>query len=333
MRGLLTVSRLGFGTIALVAALVIVWPATTGNAYHLQIGTDIGIAAILALGLGLLYGYAGQISFAQGAFYGVGAYTSVLMVSRLEAPWVVGVLAGMALPALAALLVGIPTLRLRGHYLAIATLALQIGFSEFFVHADGLTGGPVGLFDIERPGFLVDEADYYLLVVAAALITLLLAQRLVHSRFGRALTFIREDEDAARTLGVNPGREKLIVFAIGAALAGLAGALYAYKIQFVSPVTFSLNQSILVLSMVVIGGLGSNYGAVAGAIAVTLITQLLFSVGDLSFLIYGAWIVAVMVFFPSGLAGLARLVTDAVARARSDRRSSPPERPPAPDVG
>jgi branched-chain amino acid transport system permease protein len=325
--------RLRGALIAGAAIAVVAFPAASGNAYYLQIGTDIAIAAILALGLGLLYGYAGQISFAQGAFYGVGAYTSVLLVSRLDVPWLLGVLAGMAMPALAALLVGIPTLRLRGHYLAIATLALQIAFSEFFVHASGLTGGPVGLFEIERPGFVAGDDSYYLLVVAAALVTLLLAHRLAHSRFGRALTFIREDEEAAATLGVNPAREKLIVFAICAALAGLAGALYAYKIQFISPVTFSLNQSILVLSMVVIGGLGSNYGAVAGAIAVTVITQVLFSVGNLSFLIYGAWIVAVMVLFPRGLAGVGQLARDAAARAMRARRRPAPERPLSPDAG
>ena len=316
--------------VAAVAIVAIAYPALAGNAYHLEVATDIGIAAILAIGLGLLYGYAGQISFAQGAFYGVGAYTSVLFVADLGLPWIVALAAGIVLPALLALVVGVPTLRLHGHYLAIATLALQISISEFFMNADGLTGGNVGLFDITRPTIagvdFGDDVAYYLLVTAFAVAAFFFARRLIDSRFGRGLLFIREDEVAAASIGVNPGRDKLIVFVVSAGLAGLAGTLYAYKIQFISPVTFNINQSILVLSMVVIGGLGSNWGALIGAITVTVITQALFSVGNLSFLIYGAWIVAVMVLFPGGMAGLGRQLGRALrgtspGRALAKRRA------------
>jgi branched-chain amino acid transport system permease protein len=318
--------------VAVTAAilLAVAYPALSGNGYYVEVATDIGIAVILALGLSLLYGYAGQISFAQGAFYGIGAYTSVLLVADAGVPWVLAFVAGAVLPALLALVVGVPTLRLHGHYLAIATLALQIGISEVFVNARGLTGGNVGLFDIERPTIagidFSDDVAYYLLVAAIAMVTFLVARRLVVSRFGRGLLFIREDEVAAATIGISPRRDKLVVFVLSAGLAGLAGVLYAFKIQFINPATFSINQSILVLSMVVIGGLGSNWGAVTGAVVVTIITQALFSVGDLSFLIYGAWIVAVMVLFPGGIAGLARLGVDTLRRvSRAPNRERRPE--------
>lgn len=312
------------------------FPILSGNAYYIDVATYVGIAAVMAIGLGLLYGYAGQISFAQGAFYGLGAYGSALLTTELGAPFGIGLLVGMALPAIAAVVVGIPTLRLRGHYLAIATLALQVSFTEAFEQLTSITNGTVGVFGIERPSLfglsLEDNDVYYVFVVVIALIVLFFAERLVHSRFGRALAAIREDEVAAGTLGIDAGRYKLIVFALSATLAGLAGTLYAYKIQFISPVAFDLNQSIVVLSMVVIGGLGSNWGAVSGAVVVTLVTQLLFSTGTLSFLIYGAWIVAVMVLFPAGLAGLGRLARDLVKRLFESRRGIGSDRTAAADA-
>jgi branched-chain amino acid transport system permease protein len=296
---------------AVVALLVALgFPLLTSNDYYLLIATDAGIAAVLAISLGLLYGYTGQLSLAQGAFYGIGAYTSVLLDTRLGVPFEVALLASMAAPAIVAFVVGIPTLRLHGNYLAIATLALQVSISEFFTQATGLTNGTIGIFGISRHSFagisLAGAKAYYEFVAVAAVVSFVVAHRVVRSRFGRALSVVREDETLAATVGINPGHYKVVIFSLSAAMAGLAGTLYAYQIQFISPVTFDINQSILVLSMVVIGGLASNAGAVAGAIIVTVITQVLFSAGDFSFLIYGAWIIAVMLFFPAGLAGIGR---------------------------
>lgn len=307
MRGLLNTRSL-----AALAALAFAFgfPLLTSNGYYLLIATDAGMAAVLALSLGLLYGYTGQMSFAHGAFYGIGAYTSVLLDTKLGVPFEVALVVSMAVPAAIAFLIGIPTLRLHGNYLAIATLALQVSISEFFTKASGLTGGPVGIFGIERHSFLgislTSPQAYYEFVAVAVVLTFVVAHRLVTSRFGRALSVVREDETAAASMGIKPAHYKVLIFSLSGAFAGLAGTLYAYQIQFISPVTFDINQSILVLSMVVIGGLASNAGSVAGAIVVTVITQVLFSAGDFSFLIYGAWIIAVMVFFPGGLAGLGR---------------------------
>jgi branched-chain amino acid transport system permease protein len=305
-----------------VAGLVVALPVITTDQYLIQVAGAMGIAVILALSLGLLYGYTGQMSFAHAGFYGIGAYAAVLITTRWELGLVPALLAALLAPGVVAFLVGIPTLRLRGHYLAIATLALQLTMVEFFVRASGLTGGSVGIFGIERPTILglslENNGAYYQVIALAAILTFLFAQRLVRSRFGRGLVATREDETAASVMGINPARYKLLIFTITAMLAGLAGALYAHQILFVSPVTFNLDWSIVILSMVVIGGIGSNYGAVAGAIVVTLMQQALFSLGELQFLVYGVWIVVIMLFFPGGLAGIGRSL---LALVRARRRS------------
>lgn len=314
------------GVVSLLVVFVLCFPLITSNGYNILIATDMGIAAVLALSLSLLYGYTGQMSFAQGGFYGIGAYTSVLLDHRLGVPFEVALVGSMVIPGVIAFAVGIPTLRLLGNYLAIATLALQVAASEFFTQATGLTNGPVGLFGIQRHSFigisLASSQSYYEFVVVCLILAYIVAHRLVRSRFGRALSVVREDETAASTLGMKPAHYKVLIFALSGALAGLAGTLYAYQIQFIDPTTFDINQSILVLSMVVIGGLASNAGAVAGAVAVTWINQYLFSTGDLDFLIYGAWIIAVMVLFPGGLAGLARQLRTVVTSVSwRDRRT------------
>jgi branched-chain amino acid transport system permease protein len=236
----------------------------------------------------------------------------------------------MLLPGAVAFLVGIPTLRLKGHYLAIATLALQLGIFEFLVKAK-ITNGTVGIFGIERPALfglsLESNAAYYEVIAIAAILTFLFAQWLVKSRFGRGLVAIREDEVAAAVVGINTWLYKVIIFAISAMLAGLAGTLYAYQILFISPITFNLDYSVVILSMVVIGGLGSNVGAVLGAVVVSVINQLLFSLGDLQFLIYGAWIVLVMVFFPEGLAGFGRSLYTIGRTRLGDETQSAKSRP------
>lgn len=295
---------------ALVIALALALPLITQDAYFIQVASSMGIAVILALGLSLLYGYTGQMSFAHAGLFGVGAYTSVILTTNVGAPFLVGVACGVIAPGVLACLIGIPTLRLRGHYLAIATLALQLAIVQFFVQASGLTGGTVGIFGIERPTLLgisfKHNATYYELIAIAAVAAYLLAQQIVRSRFGRALTAIREDEVAATVLGINPWTYKVAAFTLSAMYAGLAGSLFAHQILFISPVSFGIDGSISTLTMVVIGGVGSNVGAVIGAAFVTLIRQVLFSFGDLEFLIYGAWLMLVIIFFPGGIVGVAR---------------------------
>jgi branched-chain amino acid transport system permease protein len=321
-------NRLPLGRLitVLVAGFALALPVLTKDAYFIQVASAMGVAVILSLGLGLLYGYAGQMSFAHAGLYGIGAYSSVILTTKLGASFLVGLVAGIVIPGVVAFLTGIPTLRLRGHYLAIATLALQLGIVAFFVQASELTGGTVGIFGIERPSFfgisLKSSAAYYELIAVAAIIAYVLAQQIVRSRFGRALTAIREDETAATALGINPSRYKVAAFTLSAMFAGLAGTLYAYQILYINPGSFTIDWSITALSMVVIGGVGSNVGAVLGAVAVTLVRQFLFSFGDLEFLVYGIWIMVVIIFFPGGLVGIGRgLLAFWNARQTKDSKS------------
>lgn len=294
----------------LAALLAIFLPVLTRDAYFIQVASAMGIAVILALGLSILYGFAGQMSFAHAGLFGIGAYSSVILTTKFGAPFLVGLGVGILTPAVVAFVIGIPTLRLRGHYLAIATLALQLAIVQFFIQASGLTGGTVGIFGIERPTLFGvsfnTNAAYYELIAVAAIAAYFLSQRIVNSRFGRALTAIREDETAATVLGINPSVYKVAAFTLSAMYAGLAGTLFAYQILFISPVSFGINGSISALTMVVIGGIGSNVGAVIGAALVTLIRQVLFSFGDLEFLVYGVWLMLVIIFFPGGVVGIGR---------------------------
>jgi branched-chain amino acid transport system permease protein len=312
---------------ALCCAAALALPLATKNAYFIQVGSAMGISVVLALGLSLLYGFAGQMSFAHAGLFGIGAYTSVILTTKVGAPFLVGLLSGVLVPGIIACLIGIPTLRLRGHYLAIATLALQLAIVQFFVQASPLTGGTVGIFGIERPTLLgisfKTNAAYYELIAVAAIVAYLIAQKIVSSRFGRGLAAIREDEVAASVLGINPATHKIAAFTLSAMFAGLAGALFAYQILFISPVSFGIDVSISALTMVVIGGIGSNVGAVIGAALVTLIRQVLFSFGDLEFLIYGLWLMLIVIFFPGGIVGVARQLAGRWSRrARASRSPS-----------
>lgn len=319
MRRVTMTRRQILGVVIAVAAVQL--PLVVRDAYFLQVASAIGISAILAMSLQLLYGYTGQMSFAHAAFYGTGAYTSVILHVRLEVSFIVSVVAAMLMGGLVALIVGIPTLRLHGHYLAIASLALQLGMVEFLVQASELTGGTVGIFGIARPTIagvsLEGNASYYQLIAGCGVVVYLLCGLVVSSRFGRTLVAVREDETAAGVLGIRASLAKTTVFALSAMIASLAGALYAYQIKFISPVSFDLDTSIQVLAMVVIGGVASLPGAVIGAIAVTLVEQLLFSAGELQFLLYGAWVAATLIFLPGGLVSLPRQI-----RQWTQRRSN-----------
>ena len=312
---------------AAIGALALLLPWFTEDAYFIQVASAMGIAVILSLGLSILYGFAGQMSFAHAGLFGVGAYSSVILTTKLGADFLTGVLAGILVPGLLAFLTGIPTLRLRGHYLAIATLALQLAIVQFFVQASGLTGGTVGVFGIERPTLFgisfKSNAAYYELIAVAAIAAYLLAQAIVRSRFGRALVAIREDETAATVLGINPAIYKVAAFTLSAMFAGLAGSLFAYQILFISPVSFGIDGSISALTMVVIGGVGSTIGAVIGAAVVTLIRQVLFSFGELEFLVYGVWLMLVIIFFPGGVVGLGRILIERWNDAAGKRRREP----------
>ena len=327
-------SRRALAVVAVLAGLaLVVAPLVIGDRYLLRIFTLVGINIVMVTGLSLLFGFAGQISLGHAAFFGLGAYSTGFL-ARLGVPWVASLPAGVAVAALGGLLLALPSLRLKGHYLAMATL----GFGEivlfFFTEAEPITGGSDGLRDIPPAalgGLLFDTPVLkYALVWAIVLVVLALAANIVRLRPGRALRALHGSELGAQACGIDTVRVKTQVFVLSAGLAGLAGVLYAHYIGFVSPSTFGLKLSLVLVTMVALGGMGSLSGAVTGTVLLTLLPYADaiipgLSRGAIAFLqdwesdIHGLVLILVMLFMPRGLAGLGRL---AARRVRTRRGSS-----------
>lgn len=255
----------------------------------------IGVNIILAIGLNLITGFTGQFSLGHAAFMSIGAYTSGILTAKLGQPFIVGIIAAALTAALAGIFVGVPTLRLKGDYLAIATL----GFAEI-VKIVGLNnayiGGAIGLNDIPQ---YTNWTWLYFGVIG----TILVAHNFVNSYHGRACISIREDEIAAEAMGVNTTYYKILVFTIGALLAGIAGALYANYFFFIKPDSFGFMKSVDILVIVVFGGLGSITGSVVGAILLSIISVFLQSVPELRMVIYAVVLFLIMVYRPQGIMG------------------------------
>ncbi len=280
------------------------------TAYLLHLAILAGIYIILTVGLNLIIGYAGQISLGHAAFFGVGAYVSALMALRGHFSFPLAALAAMLAAAGSGLALGLPTLRLKEDYLAIVTLGFGVILDMVFLNLD-ITGGPEGLAGIPSPRFFglsFRPAGRYLVLVAAAVaLVLILTWRLVESYHGRALRAIRDDETTAQVMGINTSAYKVAVFTLAAALAGLAGSLYAHYITFINPESFGLHTSILILAMVVLGGMGSMTGAVMGAVILTALPEVLRQFQSYQDLIYGALLVGLLILRPEGLLGKGKL--------------------------
>ncbi len=274
--------------------------------YLLHITIISGLHIILALSLNLIIGYCGQVSLGHAAFYGLGAYTSALTSIHWQLPFVVTMpLAGL-MAALCGLSLGIPTLRLKDDYLAIVTLGFGVIVDLILLNLD-ITGGPDGLTHIPPPHLaglnFRPKTRYVILVLVLVGLTLMLITRLVHSRHGRALKAIRDHEITARVMGINTAAYKIAIFVLAAGLAGLAGALYAHYITFINPESFGLHTSILILTMVVLGGMGSILGSVVGASVLTILPELFRRFADYQDVAYGAMLIALLIWRPQGLLG------------------------------
>jgi len=300
-------NRSNWHQIAYAALIVIV--VLTGmlvsNAYHLQLLTFIGINTLLALGLNMLMGYAGQISLGHAAFYGIGAYTTaILTVHYAISPWLAlpaAILIAMAI----AYIVGVPTLKLSGYYLGMGTLGFGMIVHILFREWSGVTGGASGFIGIPPlelgPVSFSSGRNYFYLVWVIVLLSLIICRRIIDSRLGRGLRSIHDGEKAARAVGVNTGKLKLQVFVLSAAFSALAGFLYAHLVYFISPGTFDFITSIRIVTMVVIGGMASIWGALLGASLLTLLPEWLHSFSEFEMVVYGLILMSVMIFLPQGL--------------------------------
>jgi branched-chain amino acid transport system permease protein len=291
----------------LVVAALIVLPWVEPDKFALHILSLIAIASIAAMGLQVLLGYSGQLSIGQAAFYGIGAYTSALLTARLGVPFPLALIGAGVAAAIASLLM-VPITRLTGAYLAVATLGFSIIVFLFIQNEEWLTGGSYGFIGIPRAelfGYALRDPmwSYYLNVGVAAIVYFTFA-RIEDSRFGRAINAIRQDADAARASGIRVTLLKSECFVIAAFVAGLAGSLYAHEVRYLAPNDFTFWKSIEILIMVVIGGVGSLAGAILGAAVVVGLPEYLRAIGDYRMLVFGAILIATMLFGEGGLAAL-----------------------------
>ena len=290
---------------AVLAVIAIVAPLALSGSYLMNVLVFVGIHAMLAIALNLLLGFAGQISLGHAGFFGLGAYASgILSATYGVNPWLAMGITALSV-ALLAFIVGFPILKLKGHYLAMATLGLGIIFYIVFNEATELTGGPSGFSGIPplKIGTVAFDSDLknYGLIWAFTLGTVLLSLNLANSRIGRALRAIHDSEVAARVMGVNVRLLKVQIFALSAFVSSIAGSLYAHTMGFVSPTSFGFNFSVELVTMVIVGGLGSVYGSLIGAALLTLLPELLRAFQDYDIVIYGLVLILMTMFMPGGL--------------------------------
>jgi len=282
-----------------------VFPFFIRSDYYLSIMIFIGINAIIVMGLSLLMGYAGQISLGHAAFFGIGAYCSGVLTVKLGLSIVTAFFCGIFLSIVMALAIAIPTLKLKGHYLAVATLGFGEIIYVIFNELLEITGGPSGLSGIPPIHFFGYSFKggwrYFYLVWTVAILLLIFSLNIIHSRVGRALRAVHGSEVAAQAMGVNVSQFKIQVFVLSALYASVAGTLYAHFVTFISPSTFSLFVSILLLMMVVIGGGGSIWGALLGAGILTILPESLRAFRDFDILVYGVILMAILLFMPEGI--------------------------------
>ncbi len=268
------------------------------NAYLQATLVTICINIILAVSLNLITGFTGQFSLGHAGFMSIGAYTCALITMRVPtiAGFLAGVLMGAVMAALVGFLVGLPTLRLRGDYLAIATLGMSEIIRIVFINLDSITNGAAGLNDIPR---FVNWPWLYVFVAG----TILLIRNLLKSSHGRACIAIREDEIAAEAMGINTTKYKVLAFIIGAFCAGIAGALYSSYFYYIKPDLFGFLKSVDILVIVVLGGLGSISGSVLAAVLLAVVSTYFQSFPEIRMILYALILVIIMIFRPQGLLG------------------------------
>ncbi len=292
------------GGLAALALVVLLLPLALRNSYYYEVAILVGLNAIVCVGLNLLIGYAGQISLGHAGFFGLGAYASAILTARYGWPAIAAIPAAVTGVAMLGYLVGRPILRLRGHYLAMATLGMGIIISIVVVTEDRLTGGPDGMQvpPLAVAGFaLAGERTWYWVIGGFLLVAVWLAQNLVHSPQGRALRALHGSEIGAEVCGIDSARHKVRVFVISAVYAAFAGSLAAHYAGFITPGKVTFFHSIELVTMVVFGGMASTFGAVIGAAVLTTLPQALTLFHEYEMAVFGALMMLTMILMPKGL--------------------------------
>ncbi|GIN93920.1 branched-chain amino acid ABC transporter permease [Siminovitchia terrae] len=296
--------------------IVFLSPIFISSQYLFTLFILIGIYSIITVGLSLLIGYTGQISIGHAAFFGIGAYISGVLTTKYEMSAWGAMLIGMVVTFCLAYIIGIPVLKLKGHILALATIAINVivyilllGLSEYTGGAGGLVGIPnLSLFGID----LGNQLYFYYFLWGIAFLVILFSMNIIRSSIGRLLRSIHDSEIGTETLGINAAKYKVMIFSISAAYASLAGSLYAHYINFIAPPTFYITFSILLLVMVMVGGVHSIWGAIIGTTAIMFLNEFIRFIahnylnvsGEVEIVFYGLIIILVMIFMPKGLVGV-----------------------------
>jgi branched-chain amino acid transport system permease protein len=292
--------------IGILVATLLAFPFIAGD-YLLRIMIVAGIYIILTLSLNLVTGYTGQFCLGWAAFYGIGAYTSALLVMNLKLSFWIALPTAGIIAALFGIALGIPTMRLKDIYLAITTMGFGEIIRLILLNWSDLTRGSMGMPGIPAPSIFGLSLDnnyfYYYFILLLVSLVILSMRHIIDSRLGRALSAIREDELAAKSMGIDTTRYKIIAFAVGAFFAGIAGSFHAHYTSFIDPQSFSFGESTIILAMVVLGGMSSIKGSVLGAIILTFLPEVLRDFTEYRMIVFGLIMMAVMLIRPQGLCG------------------------------
>ncbi len=304
----------------LAVVTIAVLPLIFNDTYWRTNLTVCAINVLLAIGLDFILGFTGQLNLGHSAFYGLGAYVSTLLIVKLGVPFWAAFVAGVAFSGSAGMFLSLFAVRLRGHYLAIASLGFAVIVHQILLNWISLTQGPLGIYGIAPPPALAipglpavdfrNLAAFFYLVSGFTLLMYLLLHQLVRSPIGETLTAIREDEVSAASLGINGAAWKVFAFGVGAAVAGAAGCFYASFVGTLVPDAFFVTEAFNILAMLIVGGMGTLIGPVFGAILLTLLPEVLRGIGDLRLVVYGAALTFVVLFMPGGLVQAAHIVRE-----------------------
>ena len=311
----------------LAIAAIIALPLIFTDTYWRTNLTVCAINVLLAISLDFILGYAGQLNLGHSAFYGLGAYVSTLLIVKMGIPFWVAFIVGVGFAGIAGIFLSLFAVRLRGHYLAIASLGFAVIVHQILLNWISLTQGPLGIYGIAPPPAIVvagtviadfrNLAAFFYLVAGFAFLSYILLSQLVRSPIGDTLTAIREDEVSAASLGINGAAWKVFAFGVGSAVAGAAGCCYASFVGTLVPDAFFVSEAFNILAMVIVGGMGTLIGPVFGAILLTVLPEVLRGFGDLRLVVYGAALTFVVLFMPGGLAQAARVVAEKLGLRRS----------------
>jgi branched-chain amino acid transport system permease protein len=292
------------------AIVLLVFPLVAPNRYVVHVINMVGIYILMSLGLNICMGYTGQINLALGAFMAMGAYTAALLNTKLGVPIWINMPLGMILGGVTGALIALPMLKVKSHYLALVTIGLAETINIILVNETWLTGGPLGISGIQMPnlfGIPIDgDERYYFLVLVCVVVGFLAARQIMNHRTGRAFIAIRDNEVAARAMGVNAAKFQIMANTIAGVYCGVAGVLYAHMNTYISPDIFEFKTALYVLTMTLIGGMGSLAGSVVGGIGLPLVLEYFRELQNWQLVGYGLAIMLVVLFMPGGVVGLTR---------------------------